>query len=65
MAKLLGQTATIITPIPLNGVGEIAYVQSGSRYSAPARSEKGEAIATGQTIKIIRVVGTQFYVQSA
>jgi len=65
VATLLGQTATIITPIPLNGVGEIAYVQSGSRYSAPARSEKGEAIATGQTVKIIKIVGTQFYVQSA
>jgi hypothetical protein len=65
VATLLGQTATIITPIPANGVGEIAYVQSGTRYSAPARSEKGETIATGQTVKIIRVVGTQFYVQSA
>jgi membrane protein implicated in regulation of membrane protease activity len=64
VAALLGQMATIITPIPANGVGEIAYVQTGSRYTAPARSEKGEAIATGQTVKIIRVVGTQFYVQS-
>ena len=52
-------------PFPANGVGEIAYVQSGTRYSAPARSEKGEAIATGQTVKITRIVGTQFYVQSA
>ncbi|MGO9586053.1 MAG: NfeD family protein [Limisphaerales bacterium] len=65
VATLLGQMATIITPIPANGVGEIAYVQSGTRYTAPARSEMGETIATGQTVKIIRVVGTQFYVQSA
>ncbi len=27
------------SPIPENGVGEIAYVQGGSRYTAPARSE--------------------------
>jgi membrane protein implicated in regulation of membrane protease activity len=65
VATLLGQMATIITPIPANGVGEIAYVQSGTRYTAPARSEMGEVIASGQTVRIIRVVGTQFYVQSA
>ena len=35
VGKLVGMTATVITPIPANGVGEIAYVQAGSRYSAP------------------------------
>jgi len=63
VAALVGQTATIITPIPTNGVGEIAYVQSGTRYSAPARDERGVAVANGQTVKIVRVVGSQFYVQ--
>src|SRR5690242_966356 len=63
VAQLLGQTATIITPIPANGVGEIAYVQGGSRYSAPARDEGGAAIANGQSVKIVRIVGTQFYVR--
>lgn len=62
VATLTGESATVITPIPENGVGEIAYVQSGSRYSAPARSEKGGAISNGQTVKITRIVGTQFYV---
>lgn len=64
VATLLGQTATIITPIPVNGVGEIAYVQGGTRYSAPARSEHGEAISQGKPVKILRIVGTQFYVES-
>lgn len=63
VATLVGQTATIITPIPINGVGEIAYVQAGTRYSAPARHEQGNAVASGQTVKIVRIVGTQFYVQ--
>jgi hypothetical protein len=48
VANLIGQTAAIATPIPENGVGEISYVQTGSRYSAPARSEKGGAIAAGR-----------------
>jgi membrane-bound ClpP family serine protease len=63
VGSLAGQTASIMTPIPENGVGEISYVQGGSRYTAPARSEKGRAIAAGQTVKITRVVGTQFYVE--
>ncbi len=63
VANLVGSTAAIISPIPANGVGEISYVQSGARYTAPARDEKGGTIATGQTVKITRVVGTQFYVE--
>lgn len=65
VAELIGQTAAIVSPIPANGVGEISYVQSGSRYTAPARDEKGGAIANGQTVKITRIVGTQFYVEAA
>ena len=63
VADLIGQTAAIVTPIPENGVGEIAYVQGGTRYTAPARAEKGGAIAAGKTVKITRIVGTQFYVE--
>jgi amino acid transporter len=62
VASVVGMTATIITPIPANGVGEIAYVQAGSRYTAPAREEKGAAVANGQAVKIVRVVASQFYV---
>jgi amino acid transporter len=62
VATLVGVNATIITPIPQHGVGEIAYVQGGTRYTAPARSESGAAVGNGQTVKINRIVGTQFYV---
>lgn len=64
VAALLGQTATVITPIPPNGFGEIAYVQAGTRYTAPAREERGVAVALGQSVKIVRIIGTQFYVQA-
>ena len=59
---LVGMSATVLTPIPQHGVGEIAYVDNGSRYTAPARTESGCAVTSGQTVKIQRVVGTQFYV---
>ena len=62
-APAIGMTATIISPIPVNGVGEIAYVQAGTRYTAPARLEKGDtALGNGKLVRITRVVGSQFYV---
>lgn len=63
VATLVGQTASVITPIPPDGVGEIAYVQGGSRYTAPARAEHGKAIAGGKPVRITRIVGTQYYVE--
>jgi membrane protein implicated in regulation of membrane protease activity len=63
VASLPGQTASIITPIPNDGVGEIAYVQGGTRYTAPARAENGLPIGAGKAVRICRVVGTQFYVE--
>jgi len=63
VAQLVGQMAAIVTPIPVNGVGEISYTQAGSRYSAPARAEQGGPIAGGQTVRITRIVGSQFFVE--
>lgn len=65
IAETQGLAATVITPIPPGGVGEIAYVQAGTRYSAPARTEDGAAFSHGATVKITRVVGTQFYVAAS
>ena len=62
IGTLIGLTATVITPIPAKGVGEIAYVQNGVRYSAPARDERGAVVNNGQTVRIVRVIGAQFYV---
>ena len=64
VATLVGVPATVLTPIPENGVGEIAYVQLGTRYTAPARAELGVPILGGQTVTISRVVGTQFFVKA-
>jgi hypothetical protein len=62
IGALVGRTATVITPIPASGVGEIAYVQGGSRYTAPAREQNGVAVANGQTVKITRIAESQFFV---
>lgn len=65
VAELIGSVATVITPISADGVGEIAYVQGGTRYSAPARSEGGATFVSGATVKIQRVVGAQVFVGPA
>ena len=62
IGSLVGTTATIITPISEGGVGEIAYVQNGTRYTAPARLERGGPVGNGKLVKISRIVGSQFYV---
>ena len=64
VGQLIGTTASLATPIPENGVGEISYVYGGSRYSAPARSEDGHAIGAGKSVKITRIVGTQYFVEA-
>jgi membrane-bound ClpP family serine protease len=60
--SLIGLCANTVSPIPENSVGEIAYVQAGSRYTAPAREENGQAVPAGKAVKITRIVGSQFYV---
>jgi len=62
VGRLVGAEAMVLTPIPSGGVGEIAYVHGGSRYTAPARAEDGQPIANGAPVRITRIVGTQFYV---
>lgn len=64
ISKLIGTTGTIITPIPVDGVGELAYVSGGSRYTAPARSDGGEEVRSGSSVRITRIVGSQFYVEA-
>ena len=64
LASVVGMLANVVSPIPAAGVGEIAYVQAGTRYTAPAREETGKPVGSGQAVKIVRVVGAQFYVQA-
>ena len=63
VGKLVGQSASVITPIPADGVGEIAYVQAGTRYTAPARSADSKAVGMTKSVRITKIVGTQFYVE--
>jgi membrane protein implicated in regulation of membrane protease activity len=61
--EVVGQEAEVITAIRETGLGEIAYVRRGSRFTAPARAEDGGAIPGQTVVKITRIVGGTFYVK--
>ncbi|MSU28190.1 MAG: hypothetical protein EXS27_09800 [Pedosphaera sp.] len=65
VADLVGVTATTNSSIPENSVGEIAYIQAGTRYTAPAREENGLLVPAGRIVTITRVVGMQFLVRAS
>lgn len=51
---LPGVVATVSLAIRSEGTGEISYVQGGTRKSAAARAEAGEAIALGTEVVVLR-----------
>lgn len=64
-AELIGKDAEVITPIPLDGLGEIAYNRRGSRFTAAARCESGAAAPKQAVVTIVRIVGHTHYVKPA
>jgi membrane protein implicated in regulation of membrane protease activity len=61
--KLIGMTAEITTPIPADGVGQIALVAEGSRMTYSARAtEKETPITRGTPVRIERIVGSVAFV---
>ena len=63
-ADLLGATAEVLTPIPEQGVGEVAVVIRGQRHTAPARTQDGAALPRGALATVERVAGVTLYVRS-
>jgi membrane protein implicated in regulation of membrane protease activity len=63
VSALKGTVATVISPVPDHGVGEVAYVHGGARYTCPARTETAGGLPAGQSVVIKRVVGSQVFVE--
>jgi len=63
MGALVGVHGEVTVAIPAEGVGEIAYVTMGGRYTAIARSATGKPIERYAPVSITRVVGTMVYVE--
>lgn len=52
-----GREAEVITSIPAEGLGEIAYVNQSGRMKLGARSSKGVPLRTGDLVVIEKIVG--------
>jgi len=57
-----GVTAEVITPIPAGGVGEIAAMVNGQRYTGPARDADGREVPRGTHVTVKAMIGTTFVV---
>lgn len=65
VSDLCGVEAEVITSIPAEGLGEIAYVRKGTRYTAPARSDDRKAYPANSTVIVSRVVAGTFCVKES
>ena len=58
LRDIVGAVAEVITPIPADSVGEVAFVAQGGRITYTAKSATGQLIARGTTVVIEKVVGS-------
>src|SRR5207245_2778132 len=61
----IGIEAEVTVSIPNGGLGEIAYVVRGTRYTNPARTADGKELPARVTVKIIKQAGNTYIVQKA
>jgi membrane protein implicated in regulation of membrane protease activity len=57
MQEILGCEAEVITSIPAEHTGEVAYVIKGSRYNSPATSEEKEDLPSGTRVRVVNTQG--------
>lgn len=63
MKDIVGAVAEVVTPIPADSVGEIAFVAQGGRVTCPAKSATGQNINRNITVVIERMVGGVAFVR--
>jgi membrane protein implicated in regulation of membrane protease activity len=63
LGTLVGKHAEVVEAISERGVGQVAYVSGGGRFTATCRSEDGVAIDRFSPVEIVRVVGNTLYVR--
>ncbi|MFA5793948.1 MAG: NfeD family protein [Candidatus Brocadiia bacterium] len=63
--EMVGLEAEVITTIPVEGLGEVAYVAKETRYTASARSAYKTEIKAHSVVTIEKIVGNTFFVKPA
>ena len=60
---IIGTSAEVITPIPEDGVGQIALVSRGSRVTYSARTKSGHSFKQGDLVRVVELVGSIAFVE--
>lgn len=63
MDDIIGIEAEVITPIPPNGMGEIAYTAKQQRFNGAARAVDNREIPARAVVRIVKVVSNTFFVE--
>jgi membrane protein implicated in regulation of membrane protease activity len=61
----IGLEAEITVSIPNNGLGEIAYIVRGTRFTNPARTVDGKELPAHVMVRIVQQTGNTYVVQKA
>ena len=64
LADVIGKEAEVITTIPADGLGEVAYVSRGTRYTASARAAQKNEIKSHSVVIVEKIVGNTLHVKS-
>jgi membrane protein implicated in regulation of membrane protease activity len=59
----IGIEAEVTVPIPNDGLGEVAYVLRGTRFTNPARTVDGKELPAHVVVKIVKQAGNTYLVQ--
>jgi membrane protein implicated in regulation of membrane protease activity len=62
--RFAGSSGEVLTPIPEGGLGEVAAVVDGHRYTSSAREIKGRALPRGRQVRIVKMSGSTLLVES-
>jgi membrane protein implicated in regulation of membrane protease activity len=63
-SELTGARGEVITPIPEGGLGEVAAMVGGQRYTAAARGSEGQAVPRGTAVTVVQMVGSTLVVRA-
>jgi membrane protein implicated in regulation of membrane protease activity len=61
--EAVGSEAEVTVPIPVGGLGEIAFTARGSRQNSPARAADGQDLPARSIVKIVKLVGSTYLVE--
>ena len=61
---LIGKEAQVIEGIPQGGFGKITFSINGNKHNAPAKAEDGSGIERHQTVEIIYIEKSTYFVRA-